>query len=261
MDAVDDDHGLLQASLGEAARLLDVDRRAWILGVGHLRDVDPARPMPPLDRFGAVFAWAREQGLFPTGALNYVGDAEASLLAQDIATLTFRHKDDRGDDYLEVMVGVGIAGFFAVGMTRTGNLGSETGRPADVIVTDVEAACADLAVVGTLAGQMLHYEGPVDMALSISDEVPGHPLRMRSFDEAGELRPGRADEDAPFRFVSGSIDLRTPVRARFEAVHRMLMEAIAQFDSPLPEFVTTPANALDFQALEQQYSLPDDLRC
>lgn len=251
---------LLEASLDEALTLLDVDRRAWIVGVAHLSDLPLDHPVPDLNTIGAVFGWAREQGLFPTGALNYVADADATLLAKDIVTMTFRHKDSDGGDFLEVMVGFGAAGFVALGMTRTGNLGRERGRPADVLVTDVEAACLDLGVIGTLTAQMLGYTGPIDMGLSLSDQIPGRPLCLRSFDEAGELRPPSTEPTPSIRIVRARFTAGDEASVRFGAVYEMLLEAIAPFGVTGPEFVTDARSAIDYDVVEGQYTLPAELR-
>lgn len=230
----------LTVGLQGATDLLDVRRRAWIVGVGRLSDMRGGVAVPDVATVEGILRWTRSKSLFPSGAMRFVEDDAIEFLATDVSAMTYRHRDPRGQDFLEVLAGFGTDGFVATGMTRSGNLGAERGKPSHVLVTDFEATCADLLVLARAAAETYDYRGPMDLLVGIVTDVPGEELRLRTFDPAtGDL----SEEDtAPqvFEPVHTRVFSHGSDEERYEALFAMAVAGARQFGRSRPQFMLAP---------------------
>ncbi|MDO5629133.1 MAG: hypothetical protein Q4G43_12510 [Mobilicoccus sp.] len=234
----------LHVGLDGAIDLLDTERRAWIIGVGWLSGVAPTREAPDVATVDGILAWTRTTSLFPSGAMRFVEDDQVEFLAADVSSMKYRHRDPRGQDFLEVLAGFGPYGFVATGMTRSGNLGAERDKRSHVLLTDLEATCVDLLVLSRAAAEAYHYDGPIDLLVGVSSLVPGEQLALRCFDPAtGDLTP-EADAARIFDPVHTRVSASGSDEARYERLFDLAVEAARQFGQDRPQFMLAPEIAV-----------------
>lgn len=156
----------------------DAERRAWAIGVGCLCDLPPDHEFPDRELRHAVRTLA-ESGDFPVGPLAYEVDG-AAIEVTDRRIVARRDLD--GAPFAEGRAEVGPGPVVVVGLTRSGIAGTGPARPGDMILTDVEAAFADVALVTGALALQTGYRGLVGLAVDVVADIPGRPLQLRALD-------------------------------------------------------------------------------
>lgn len=229
----------LADALSVAATQLDTDRRAWVIGIAWLREAANTRT-----REGAavdtILRSCREHAEFPSGAMGYVtldGEPEVNEMFQ----MASMHHRLNGADYLDIRIALGAEGFIGYGFTRSGVLADHPGQPSHVLLTDVEAAIADLGTLSASTVAHLGYGGPVEVVVGVC-WTGAEPLRLRALDpDTGEL--GECQE-APFGPVFGAFRGDQDFSSQYPEVLRMATEAARQFGMEEPQLMTARESLL-----------------
>lgn len=190
---------LMEVALGGAMDQLDTENRVWLLGLGHLTTIPPVREFSEAE-VRQVIAMSREFSEFPTGPVRYSqGGYHEHLEPFGYRMVTL---SPPSAPHLEMKFGLGIAGFVAVGLTRSGHLDNGDVEPAAVLLSDFESVMADTYTLAVASALLLGYTGTVDVMFTVSAEGPGRmPQFFHLDDETGELRraPSRIGPMEPVR--------------------------------------------------------------
>lgn len=182
---------VIDAALAGAKAALDIQERAWVIGVAHLVDIPEIREFSEGET-QLIIDLARELADFPSGPVGYLPFDLEQELEEDYRLITLTHPSA---PHVEMKIGLGIAGFVAVGLTRGGYLGSADLVPSGLLVSDVESVMADVYTLTMTAAVHLGYLGPIDMAFVVSEEGPGAAPVFYVVDEAsGAPTPAHALE-------------------------------------------------------------------
>lgn len=228
---------LLAEALATATTMLDTDRRAWVIGIAWLREAEGPGTPRGVD-VDEILRACRENAEFPCGAMGYVTLDGEPEINESYEMASLHHRRD-GEDYLDIRVAVGVEGFLGYGFTRSGVLGERGGLPSHVLLTDVEAAIADLGTLAAFSTAHLGYEGPVDTVVGIGWSAGDVPLWLRALDpESGELGPGL--EASAFEPVFGSFGTDRDFQTQYGEVLRMATEVAQQFGMSGPQLMTAP---------------------
>lgn len=224
----------------DAAGHLDIGGRAWVIGIGRLVG-NEADDIPDEALMRRILEEAYDSEEFPAGQLAYVPDREPVRVNPEFHMVTVSHATPDGEPFLELKIGFGIAGFVAVGFTRSGRLGDDRVEPSHVLLADVEASIVDVGHLLTLLAQHRDYVGECEVIISVASDVPGRPVRLRAFDETvGELIPA---DRCPEAFETLIGHFRTPIER--PAFHRygwdLATRAAAQFEVSTPQLFVDPA--------------------
>lgn len=224
----------------DAASFLDVQSRAWVVGVGRLVG-NEGDDVPDGALIRRMLEEAYDSEEFPAGQLAYVPDREPVRVNPEFHMVTVSHATEDGEPFLELKIGFGIAGYVAVGFTRSGRMGDEQVEPSHVLLADVEAIIIDVAHLLTLLAEHRDYAGDCQVIVSVASEVPDRPVRLRAYDETiGELIPA---DRCPESFTPLIGTFRTPVDR--SAFHRygweLAKQAAAQFEVSGPQLFVDPA--------------------
>ncbi len=247
----------LAEALAVATTLLDTDRRAWVIGIAWLAEEGRGR-RPQAEDVDPVLRACRETEEFPCGAMGYVTMDGEPEINETYRMAAMHHRRD-GADYLDIRIALGVEGFLGYGFTRSGVLADGPGQPNHVLLSDVEATIADLAMLSAFSAAHLGYQGPVETVIGISWTGEPEPLRLRALDpETGEL--GAGVEAAAFEPVFGSFGTDADYGTQYGVVLRMATEAAQQFGISEPQLMPVPEPLLvDVHEVEQAVrQIPSD---
>lgn len=222
-----------------ATAALDTTRRAWVLVVGRLVDLEPRGPFSEAQMTQLIDA-ATQTGEFPCGPLAYAPEHEETEFNPDYRMITVRARHN-GEPYLESKTAFGIAGFVARSFTRSGRL-EPNGEvyPSHVLLIDFEAVLAETMILLERAAAMFEYVGPTRLMAGVVSNVPGHRLQLRCLDEeTGAVGPPGPPVDlfqpVVFDFAAG---------ATREEAHRQVYDALVEvaprFGVDQPQFFYDP---------------------
>lgn len=125
------------------------------------------------------FPFLDESGDFPVGPLAYEMEG-ATIEVTDRRIVARRDLD--GSPFVEGRAQVGPGPVVVAGLTRSGIAGTGPARPGDMILVDVEAAFADIALITGALALQTRYRGLVGLAVDVVSDVAGHPLQLRPLD-------------------------------------------------------------------------------
>ncbi len=231
---------LLLEAVRAAAAELDTDKRAWVIGIGRLGD-NEGQPMLDVNQIHEVLQALYENGDYPLGPMAYAPDYQRAEVNPIYHMVTLEHHRE-GRPYLETKIGFGIAGYVAQGFTRSGILEDHEYEPSHVLLVDVEALIADTATLLVQVALAQGYLGPCALIIGVVSDVPGHPLRLRSYDATtGELLPPDPTADS-FVPVAAPIMVRETIdRAEFHRIlYGMSLQAAHQFGAQVPQLFLDP---------------------
>ncbi len=225
----------------EAAHRLDVERRAWVVGIGQHVEA-PAGLSVDEDDLRRVLDSAYASGNFPVGAGAYVCHEVSIKRLPTHSQAILRACAADGSDFLEYQIGFAPNGYLGVAMTRSGHFPGSAPAPGHVLLADVEAVVLDLAVLIDHSGRILDRRGANQFSVAVLSDIPGHPLRLRCLDvDTGELCPPRPGDD-PELFHPVSVRLHPEMDT--ETGHRLLYQALTevagQFGVEEPQLLPNP---------------------
>lgn len=214
---------VIEAALAGAMAALDVQERVWAVGVAHLVDIPEIREFSD-EEVKLVIDLAQELADFPSGPVGYLPGGADRTTEEDYRLITLTHP---GAPHLQMKIGLGIAGFVAVGLNRSGHFGGGENLPSGVLLSDVESVMADVFTLSMTAAIQMGYFGPIDMAFAISPEGPGATPAFYALDGAtGEPALTRTF-DTPLPVVPHRTELSVEVTA--ESVLADLSELATRF--------------------------------
>lgn len=170
---------MLGVALQGATAALDCAERIWLVGLARLTEVPETREVAS-EEVQQVIAMCQEMGTFPSGPVGYLPDG---------------YRVDSGDGYrsvslssesaphLEMKLGIGQAGFVALGLTRTGRFDRGYELPSGVLITDMESVMADVYILAIATTALLGHLGRVDMVFAVSGDGPGRTPSFYALDE------------------------------------------------------------------------------
>ncbi len=208
---------------------LDVETRAWVIGVGRLTRVrggsEPAELRPVV---GSAF----DSGAFPAGPFPFTpGLAQfATFGSRQEAVAQFDLEAQRRFEY---RVGIGAQGLLSVALTRSGCLDDDTARPSHVMLSDVESVLSDTIVLLECLADELDHTGPRHLMIGIASDVPGEDLELRAFDEDG----GDALRPAAGYNAFAPVVVEYPGRLDAEEAERLLWETALSISLAFGVFV------------------------
>lgn len=167
-------------------RALDVERRAWIVAAAHCVDPLPA----PAPRLAAVAQRAMDSGEVPAGPYAFrPGPAALDVSGADRQVELTCHLD--GGRRLQGRITLEESGVLCEALTRSGHLDDGSHEPSHVMLSDVESVLVDMVHLVEACAAETGYRGAVRLMLGVACEIPGTPLELRVYDEAGGdlLRP------------------------------------------------------------------------
>ncbi|MDO5696919.1 MAG: hypothetical protein Q4G51_02985 [Dermatophilus congolensis] len=222
---------------------LPVSQSAWVFCVSRMVDLDPTY-RPTLEVLAATSELATSRG-FPNGPMAYYEQVDETIVRGKYVARELRFKRD-GTTLSTVFLGIGDAGFASVTATRHDNVDDvirDTPLPAHVLQSDVEGYLIDALMWAHVYAKVIGYEGLIEVEVSISDEVPGHPLTLCRVDpEAGSVDLDNAYR-APFppmRVSSWTHEDSVTVHARIAETAQEIGRAFGSYgsqyiDPPDPE--------------------------
>lgn len=230
---------LLAVAVQATADVLDTHRRAWLIGVAHLAG------LPPETEFGQqdareVLDVAGRTSAFPSGPVSYVDGGYEIASHPDYLGTTVRGPSA---PHLELQLGLGTAGFVAVGFTRTGILDDGTECPGAVLLSDCESVIADTWTLAIGAALQIGYRGRIEacFAIAYTREDETVPIFALDDDTGVPVARGTASTDDVPRVVR-HLELTDATSAR--EIHVELYSAARDlasfFGSTTPELVPTP---------------------
>ena len=154
---------LLKESLGRAAGALGAEQKVWLYGMAHLLNL-PVESQPTDDDFVDVLVRAQADSDFPSGPVAYIPNGFTQEVEPEFRMVTLRSP---AAPHLEMKVGLGIAGFVAVGLTRSDTFEDGRVRPAAVLLSDFESVLADTYALVAATAAAAAYTGPVEVAFTI----------------------------------------------------------------------------------------------
>lgn len=192
---------ILTAARAGAIAALDTGRRPWIVGIAHLTGVPLDAGEFSREAVESVIEIATSTVDFPAGPVGYI--PSGFVLDYNADYQLIRVVGD-GAPHLEMQLGLGIAGFVAVGLTRSDLLDDGTAEPGAVVLSDIESVVADTFVLAIGAALELDYTGDIDYLFSVIDSrADVEPTYFAIDEESGELRrvdtQGRRFEDVESR--------------------------------------------------------------
>lgn len=218
---------VIEAALAGAKAALDIQDRLWVIGVARLADIPEIREFSEAE-VREVIDLARETSDFPSGPAGYLPDGVTQELEEDYRLVSLAHPDA---PHLQMKLGLGIAGFVAIGLTRTGNFGSGIVDPSGVLISDVESVMADVYTLALTAAVLLGYFGPIDMAFTLSDVGPGAQPSFYALDETTG-RPVRTFSlSAPMEVIEDSTALTS--ESTNETLLADLLALVARFTATI----------------------------
>lgn len=175
---------VLTGAIEGARAALDTEVRLWMIGVAHLVDVPEVREFSA-DEVNSVIDLAMQHTQFPNGPVGSLLDGFSQTLNPEYRLITL-HSD--AAPHLEMQLGLGISGYVAVGLTRSGDFGGGVRHPSGVLLSDFESVLADTYSLAVGAAVHLNYLGPIEMVFDVAYDAPQQPLAFFALDEAtGEL--------------------------------------------------------------------------
>lgn len=172
---------ILRFALDGAAERLNTGDRPWLVGVAHLAEMPlDAGEFAP-EAVQSVIDIARSTVGFPTGPLHYSPSEAVVVEANPEYQLIRVRSDDQ--PHLEMQLGLGIAGFVALGLTRSDVFDGGSSEPGGVIIADLESVIGDLVVLAIGSALELGYRGPIDLAINVVDTRPGVELVYYAIDD------------------------------------------------------------------------------
>lgn len=177
---------ILTAALDGAVAALDTARRPWIVGIAHLVDVPLDAGEFSRSSVESVIEIATATVDFPSGPISYIPSGYVLDYNADYQLIRVVGE---GAPHLEMQLGLGIAGFVAVGLTRSDVLDDGTQQAGAVVLSDVESVVADTFVLAVGAALELDYSGDIDYLVAVVDSrADVEPAYFAIDEESGALR-------------------------------------------------------------------------
>lgn len=138
-------------------------------------------------------------------------------------------------------MGLGVAGFVALGGTRHGLIDDGPPQFGHVLLADVEGFLADCMVWIRARADQLGYRGEATIGVSLVNKQPSRPIVLRSLDEAsGELlAPGEGDE-REFTTVTARYRPADPNSTDEQVAYRICRDVAHQFGRHEPQLLQPP---------------------
>lgn len=220
---------MLPIAIDGALKLMDTDRRPWILGVAHLADISVDAPAFDAETIDSLLAVASRTVQFPSGPVDFVPGGYDQTLEEGFRLITFRSD---AAPHLQQKIGLGVAGLVAVALTRSDVFDDGSVRPASVLLTDAESVVADTYILSLAVALELDYAGPIDFAFLIASDGPGEGLSVFAMDEeTGKLVEVGSDGHRvgpTSGHIDYSPDQKTPQEAHRE-IHAMATDLLGRF--------------------------------
>lgn len=237
---------LLIASADIAAGELDAERRVWLVGVAHLADVPEIREMAP-GEVTEIIHVANTTVDFPSGPVGFVDGGFTVEDNPDYALLTLA---SASAPHLELKLGLGMAGFVAVGLTRTDVLDDGSHWPGAVLLSDVESVLADIVQLGIAAALRIGYWGPINLLIKVADRRPEASLSVLTVDE----ETGRAvllrelpSGESPTVLGTMSYTAESTPRSVHAELRAVAEQLATQFGAPEPQLIVSVLDEQDFR--------------
>lgn len=177
------DDQLLAVALARAAEALGFNERVWLYGMAHLVDL-PVESEPTDDHFVRVIDAAQAESDFPSGPVAYIPSGFTQEVEPEFRMVSLR---PAAAPHLEMKLGLGVAGFVAVGLTRSDMFEDGASRPAAVLLSDFESVISDTYALTVATATEASYTGPVELAFTILRGEALAPSTLYSLDpETGE---------------------------------------------------------------------------
>ncbi|MDO5696923.1 MAG: hypothetical protein Q4G51_03005 [Dermatophilus congolensis] len=157
---------------------LPVTESAWIFCASRLVGQDPTF-VPTHQHLLDTHKLATSKS-FPNGPLAFMGKARDDIFRDNYLGRELRFERD-GRLMATAFIGIGHAGFAAIAASRHEHVDStvhDVPLPAHVLQSDVEGYLIDMLLWSWSFATTIGFEGEIEVEVSISDEVPGHPLTL-----------------------------------------------------------------------------------
>lgn len=234
---------LIDIALDGAAEALDPAVRPWILGVAHLVDTSPEQEAFDPATIESVLDLASRTVQFPSGPVGFVAGGYESRPEPDFQLVTL---SSAKAPHLELKIGLGIAGFVAVGLTRSDVFDDGVTRPAGALLTDMESVIADTYTLSIASALQLGYVGPIDYGFTVAYDGQGRGLTLYTLDEATG-RPVEVVTDGARMAPSVGRITYSPEKTLVEAhmdVYEMARGLLARYDRT-PQLIDLPGRSGD----------------
>lgn len=212
----------------------DTAQRGWIIGVAHLVCV-PFETSLDEHAVQSVLRVASATVEFPSGPVSFIPAGYEQHPKDDYRLIKLA---GASAPHLEMHIGVGIAGFVAVGFTRSDVFDDGSLIPGGVLLTDIESVIADTYTLSVATAVELGYTGDINFVFLIADDRPEVTPQFFTLDEDTGTPIRVPDPAEPFRAVRGQVTFtaETTPQSAHQDIYRMATDVTRQFDT-VPQLV------------------------